>query len=122
LDESPRVGGLYGPYKQSERLSHYWDVANQLIDSSHAYKCFCKTEVFYLYSFDLFIFIQKRLDILRKKCLSEKTVPRYDGHCRSLSDSEVISRERNGEHAVIRFKFEPGEMTFKVILLIKRDS
>ncbi|RDW88531.1 hypothetical protein BP6252_00563 [Coleophoma cylindrospora] len=43
-DEGPKVGGLYGPYKQSERLAIYTSHAEQLIKSGHAYRCFCTQE------------------------------------------------------------------------------
>lgn len=43
-DEGPDVGGPYAPYVQSERLSLYPEYAQQLIDSGHAYRCFCSQE------------------------------------------------------------------------------
>ncbi len=36
-DEGPDVGGPYGPYVQSERLSHYQQWAKKLIDAGLAY-------------------------------------------------------------------------------------
>jgi glutamyl-tRNA synthetase len=36
-DEGPDVGGQFGPYIQSQRLSVYQDYARQLIDSGQAY-------------------------------------------------------------------------------------
>lgn len=35
-DESPRVGGPFGPYRQSERLNTYHQYAEKLIESGHA--------------------------------------------------------------------------------------
>jgi len=43
-DEGPDVGGLYEPYRQSERLSIYQQYAKQLLDSGHAYYCYCSPE------------------------------------------------------------------------------
>ena len=43
-DEGPDVGGDYGPYVQSERKSTYLPYAEQLIESGHAYRCFCTKE------------------------------------------------------------------------------
>jgi len=40
-DESPQVGGPYGPYRQSERLDIYAGVVQQLLDAGHAYRCWC---------------------------------------------------------------------------------
>src|SRR5690349_13330441 len=40
-DEGPDVGGPYGPYRQSERKEIYQQHARRLIESGHAYYCFC---------------------------------------------------------------------------------
>jgi glutamyl-tRNA synthetase len=36
-DEGPDIGGAYGPYVQSERLNHYKQWAQKLIDAGRAY-------------------------------------------------------------------------------------
>src|SRR5690242_8473884 len=43
-DEGPGVGGPYGPYVQSERLAHYQQWANWLVENGKAYKCYCSPE------------------------------------------------------------------------------
>src|SRR5436309_3106508 len=43
-DEGPDVGGSYGPYRQSERFGIYKDYALRLIQSGHAFWCFCSEE------------------------------------------------------------------------------
>ena len=43
-DEGPDVGGEYGPYVQSERLSMYRPYAEQLVREGKAYYCFCTKE------------------------------------------------------------------------------
>ncbi|HVT01436.1 MAG TPA: glutamate--tRNA ligase [Patescibacteria group bacterium] len=43
-DESPRKGGEFGPYKQSERLSIYHKYAQVLIDEGHAEFVYYKKE------------------------------------------------------------------------------
>lgn len=96
-DESPQVGGEYGPYLQSERLSFYRDAKQQLIESKHAYFCFCSTE---------------RLDILRRNSINQKMSFKYDGRCRNLSESEIRERIRNAEKPVVRFKYEPKNFKF----------
>ncbi len=40
-DEGPDVGGDYGPYRQTERRDIYANYARQLVESGHAYYCFC---------------------------------------------------------------------------------
>ena len=43
-DEGPDIGGPVGPYIQSERMGMYLDYAKQLVESGHAYYCFCDKE------------------------------------------------------------------------------
>jgi glutamyl/glutaminyl-tRNA synthetase len=40
-DEGPDIGGSYGPYSQSERLSFYLDAWRKLRDSGLIYPCTC---------------------------------------------------------------------------------
>jgi len=40
-DEGPDVGGDLGPYRQSERGEHYRAAIEKLLESGHAYRCFC---------------------------------------------------------------------------------
>lgn len=88
-DEGPDVGGPFGPYRQSERSQVYRDHAERLIESGHAYPCFCSPE---------------RLDQVRKLQQQRKKPPRYDGLCRKLDPQEAAQRIENGEAYVIRFK------------------
>ena len=43
-DEGPDCGGSYGPYRQSERLNIYKELADKLLKEGKAYKCFCSEE------------------------------------------------------------------------------
>ena len=43
-DESPQLGGNYGPYRQSERKAIYHDYAEQLVKAGYAYYAFDSTE------------------------------------------------------------------------------
>ena len=43
-DESPSLGGEYGPYKQSDRKGIYKEYINELIESGSAYYAFDKVE------------------------------------------------------------------------------
>lgn len=65
-DESPKSGGEFGPYRQSERLEIYKKYAEELVERGVAYHCYCTKE---------------RLDELRKKQQAEKKVPKYDKYC-----------------------------------------
>ena len=81
--------GDKGPYIQSERLDIYQKYVDELLDSGHAYHCFCTRE---------------RLDELREKQRIEGHVPKYDGLCRGISREEAQERIANGEEHVVRLK------------------
>ena len=44
FDEGPHIGGAYGPYRQSERISIYKDLYYDLIHNDYAYPCFYNSE------------------------------------------------------------------------------
>ena len=43
-DEGPEVGGPHGPYRQSQRPDIYREMADELLASGAAYRCYCTTE------------------------------------------------------------------------------
>src|SRR5512138_1182200 len=87
-DEGPDIGGPYGPYRQTERRDIYVEHAMMLVESGHAYPCFCTPE---------------RLEKMRQG--QQKTGQSlYDGLCRRLEPDEAARRIANGERHVIRFK------------------
>ncbi len=88
-DEGPDIGGKYGPYRQTERREIYAHHAKILVDSGHAYPCFCTPE---------------RLDKVRQEQMQRKENPHYDGTCRILSPDDAARRVANGEPHTIRFK------------------
>ena len=88
-DEGPDNGGPKGPYRQSERSEIYQKYAQQLLDSGHAFRCFCSPEV---------------LDEMRSAQIANKEPVGYDGRHMNLSDNEVASRMAKGESYVIRMK------------------
>ena len=92
-DEGPDVGGVHGPYRQSERLHLYASYANELITGEHAYYCFCSPA---------------RLEDDRKGDLAAGRPPKYHGTCRSISSAEARVRMEAGERPVIRFKIPEG--------------
>lgn len=84
-DEGPGVGGENGPYIQSERKNIYIEYAKKLVESGHAYYCFCTAE--------------------RLKELHDKNdFGGYDRHCRDLSPEEVAKNLAEGKPYVIRQK------------------
>jgi glutamyl-tRNA synthetase len=86
-DEGPDVGGPHGPYRQSERLDVYRDQIRRLIDSGHAYYCFCTAE---------------RLAEVRAAQQARKESSRYDRHCRDMDPAEARRRIDAGEPHVVR--------------------
>ncbi|MDO4289114.1 MAG: glutamate--tRNA ligase [Eubacterium sp.] len=81
--------GDFGPYIQSERLDIYQKYIKQLLDNGQAYYCFCSKE---------------RLDEVRDKQKAAGETPRYDGHCRHLTQEEIQAKIDAGEPYVIRLK------------------
>ena len=123
-DEGPDVGGPYGPYIQSERKSLYLPYAKQLVESGHAYYCFC-TEC--------------ELNARRDAVKAAGGVWKYDKKCLGLSKEEVQARLDAGMPYVIRMNAPTegetsyddvvyGHMTFKNadtmddMVLIKHDG
>ncbi len=86
-DEGPDVGGPCGPYVQSQRKDSYMPFAKQLVESGHAYYCFCTKE---------------RLDEARAAAEAKGETFKYDKHCLHLSKEEVQARLDAGEPFVIR--------------------
>ena len=94
-DEGPDVGGPVGPYVQSERMSMFKAYAEKLVESGHAYYCFCDKDRL------------EEVSVLQK---ASGQAPKYDGHCRDLSKEEVAEKLAAGIPYVIRQKM-PTEGT-----------
>lgn len=97
-DESPLIGGEYGPYRQSDRLHIYNKYVQQLIDTGHAYHCFCS---------------ERRLDLLRKEAARSRQVNKYDRKCLALSKEELDEKLHANQPHTIRFKLSPHPHHFK---------
>ncbi len=98
-DEGPDIGGPYGPYRQTERKEIYQEYARRLIDTGHAYYCFCSPQ---------------RLERVRQQQMRDKMPAHYDGTCRRLDPEEAAERVARGESHVVRFKM-PREGTITVV-------
>jgi glutamyl-tRNA synthetase len=95
--------GEYKPYTQSKRLSIYQDQVKLLLQSGHAYHCFCTPE---------------RLARMREEQIKNKKAPMYDRKCLQLSPEEIEKAKTNGEPYVIRQKI-PRERTIILKDLIR---
>ena len=101
-DEGPDVGGDYGPYFQSQRLTLYRQTAERLLESGHAYNCYCSKE---------------RIDAMRRERKLRGDSPGYDRHCRDLPEAARLELERSGVTPAMRFRM-PTEGTTKLNDLI----
>lgn len=87
-----------GPYFQSQHINEHLDAARKLLDSGHAYKCFCTKET---------------LEQKRQEALKQKKDLKYDGTCRRLTPGEVSKKEAAGIPYTIRMKVPKGEGTVR---------
>lgn len=99
-DEGPDVGGMFGPYVQSERKNMYKPYAEKLIEEGKAYYCFCSKE---------------RLESLKTESSETgESLQGYDRHCRDLPKEKVEELLSKGTPYVIRQKMPiTGSTTFK---------
>lgn len=98
-DESPRKGGDYPPYRQSEKLEIYKNYAQKLISDGNAYWCDCDKE---------------RLEKMRDEQIKNKIPPMYDGHCRdkNLTKGLVIRMKIPKNEKIIVNELVRGELVF----------
>lgn len=73
-----------GPFYQTQRFDRYKEVVQQLLDTGHAYYCYCSKE---------------ELDAMREAQMARKEKPRYDGRWRDSKDTPPV-----GVAPVVRFK------------------
>jgi glutamyl-tRNA synthetase len=96
-DEGPEVGGPNGPYRQSERMDIYADVAERLLDAGLAYKAYDTAE---------------ELEERRERARAEGRASGYDGLHRDLTPEQRAAFEAEGRQAVIRFAMPHRGWTF----------
>jgi len=93
FDEGPGIEGAYGPYIQSQRKANYLPPALKLIETGHAYYCFCDKD---------------RLDTLA----DERGIKKYDRFCNSLPKDKIEAHLNSGIPYVIRQLIPEGKTTF----------
>ncbi|MWA13854.1 glutamate--tRNA ligase [Streptomyces sp. BA2] len=96
-DEGPEVGGPHAPYRQSQRMDIYQDVAKKLLDAGRAYYCYCSTE---------------ELDTRREAARAAGKPSGYDGHCRDLTTEQRAAYETEGRKPIVRFRMPDETITF----------
>lgn len=87
-DEGPDVGGPYGPYAQSERFDIYPIYAQKLVETGHAYECFCTPE---------------ELDAEKALSQEKKVAHTYSGKCKNLTEEQKEVLRKEGRKPAIRF-------------------
>jgi glutamyl-tRNA synthetase len=83
-----------GPYFQSQFISDHLAAAQRLLETGHAYQCFCTKE---------------ELERKREQARQIKAALQYDGTCRHLSPEEIAKKEAAGMPYTIRLKVPRGE-------------
>lgn len=73
-----------GPFFQTQRFERYKEVVDELLESGHAYYCYCTPA---------------ELDEMRELAMQKKEKPRYNGYWRDRRDSPPA-----GVEPVVRFK------------------
>ena len=77
------------PFNQSARLEIYNKYIEELKSRGLIYPCFCSDE---------------RLHEMREEQLKNNQPPKYDGHCRNLTQDEIKQRIQSGERPCYRLK------------------
>lgn len=108
-DEGPDWQGLgdkgdFGPYRQSQRLEIYQEMAQRLLLGNRAFHCFCTDE---------------ELEIKKQLAMKEGRSPQYDGACRNLSESERQQRWDRGEKSCVRFRVSDDLVEYVVPDLVR---
>ena len=83
-----------GPYFQSRFINEHLEAAQKLLESGHAYKCFCTKE---------------ELETKRQAAMVQKSDIKYDGTCRHLTPEVVAEKEAAGIPYTIRMKVSRGK-------------
>ncbi|MFF3688930.1 glutamate--tRNA ligase [Streptomyces sp. NPDC002187] len=96
-DEGPEAGGPHAPYRQSQRMDVYKDVAEKLQAAGHAYHCYCTP-----------LELEARRDAAR----AAGKPSGYDGKCRTLSAEQKAAYEAEGRESIVRFKMPDEPITF----------
>jgi len=97
FDESPQLGGEFGPYRQSERFDIYKQYTAQLLESGKAYLAYETPE---------------ELTAMREEQAKNKLPPRYNNAHRDLTADERAAFESEGRKGVLRLKIPEGETVF----------
>jgi len=99
--EGPDLGGVHGPYRQSQRTEIYRKYIEKLLAEKKAYYCFCSED---------------ELEAQRQYQMSIGEAPRYSGKCASLPEATVKKYLKEGKDSAIRFKVPAKKVTFNDLI------
>lgn len=95
-DEGVEVGGPHEPYRQSQRMDIYADVAKQLVDGGYAYESFTTPEE----------------TEARHVAAGRNPKLGYDGFDRDLTDEQKAAYRAEGREPVLRMRMPDEDITF----------
>lgn len=96
-DEGPGKPGPHEPYRQSERLQIYKKYAEELIEKTMAFYCFCTTE---------------RLTTMRSVQEASSMPTLYDGFCKKYSLVEAKEKAKSEAYVIRMNTPEEGKTEF----------
>lgn len=95
-DEGVEVGGPFEPYRQSQRMELYADVARRLLEAGHAYESFSTPE-----------------EIEARNVVAGRPAQMgYDGYDRTLTEEQKAAFRAEGREPVLRLRMPDTDVTF----------
>lgn len=95
-DEGVEVGGPHEPYRQSQRMDLYADVARRLVEGGYAYESFTTPEEVEA----------------RHRAAGRDPKLGYDGFDRDLTDEQKAAYRAEGREPVLRLRMPAEDVTF----------
>lgn len=95
-DEGVEVGGPHEPYRQSQRMDLYRDVAARLLEGGYAYESFSTPEEVEA----------------RHRAAGRDPKLGYDGYDRDLTDEQKAAYRAEGREPVLRLRMPDEDVTF----------
>ncbi|MCC2309892.1 glutamate--tRNA ligase [Cellulomonas chengniuliangii] len=95
-DEGVEVGGPHEPYRQSQRMDIYRDVARRLVEAGFAYESFSTPEEIEA----------------RHRAAGRDPKLGYDGFDRDLTDEQKAAYRAEGREPVLRLRMPDEDITF----------
>jgi glutamyl-tRNA synthetase len=95
-DEGVEKGGPYGPYRQSQRMDLYADVARRLVEGGFAYESFSTPQE-----------IEER-----HRAAGRDPKEGYDGYDRDLTEEQKAAYREQGRQPVLRLRMPDQDITF----------